>query len=423
VIELTPRAASGRAHSPLDGRLVFAVGARRSGTFWLHRVLTAHRDVAGVPGETYLFSQGIKPLVDRFHHGVASSPITGYTYMKRDDLIDALREFCDRVFLGLLDHVGPDAQYLVERTPWHVYDLDLIGEIYPDAHFVHIIRDGRDVARSLVSQPWGPTTVAEAAEEWRSSISTARGAAASLAYYREVRYEALLADPARELSDLYEWLGLDVSPPVLDPAVQEAAVLANMDPSAPGVATGKWRHAWSAADIAAFDEVAGSLIDELGYGREAVPAGAGVGVTRRIAGVARRLRTRPAPLPPSPRPGASTTDQYVLDNVLSVIEQRQYERLPALLTPNVVIRLIDGTREWSGRGADGIAELVDHLRRHEAVRRHQVRGDFYSGGSTYMAVLAHDGEHHNQHSVLVVQVAGDQVSNLTYHDLGFSPAE
>jgi len=402
---------------PLRDRMVFCVGARRSGTWWLQRILMSHPDVAEVPSETYLFSRGLVPLGDRFQHEVKGSLQVGSVYMQRAAYIEALRHFCDAVFAPFLE----GRHYLVERTPEHALALDLIGEVYPDARVVHIIRDGRDVARSLVSQPWGPTTVAEAADEWRSSITTARAAAASLAHYREVRYEALLADPARELSDLYTWLGLDVSPAVLDPAVQEAAVLANMDPSAPGVATGKWRHAWSPADLAAFDEVAGSLIDELGYGREAVPAGAGV--TRRIASVARRLRTRPTLPTPSPAPGASTTDQYVLDNVLSVIEQRQYDRLPALLTPNVVIRLIDGTREWSGRGADGIAELVDHLQRHEAGRRQQVRGDFYSSGSTYMAVLSHDGEHRNQHSVLVVQVAGDQVTNLTYHDLGFSPGE
>src|SRR5215212_5800458 len=138
-----------RADSPLAGRMIFNVGARRSGTLWLQRVVAAHPDVAAIPTESHLFSHGIAPLLERFHHGARSSPHLGALYVDREVLLDAAREFCDRIFGELLD---PGKRYLAERTPLHVLHLDLIGSIYPDASYVHIIRDGRDVARSLVSQ-------------------------------------------------------------------------------------------------------------------------------------------------------------------------------------------------------------------------------------------------------------------------------
>src|SRR5437867_3952052 len=42
--------------SSLQGRMIFNLGARRSGTFWLQRIVCAHSDVAEIPSETHLFS-------------------------------------------------------------------------------------------------------------------------------------------------------------------------------------------------------------------------------------------------------------------------------------------------------------------------------------------------------------------------------
>src|SRR5690242_16990370 len=103
--------------SPLFERMIFNVGARRSGTFWLQRIVTAHPDVAEIPSETSLFSHGIAPLMDRFHHGARSSPQVGVIYAPRDTLRDAIRLFTDTVLAPYLtDH----ATHLAERTALHV---------------------------------------------------------------------------------------------------------------------------------------------------------------------------------------------------------------------------------------------------------------------------------------------------------------
>src|SRR5205823_11694477 len=163
----------------------FLVGARRSGTNFLQRVLAAHPAVLPVPSETYVFASGLRPLSERIHHAAAGLNRTGATFMERDDFIAASRVFCDRIFGGLAERLDPGAERIVERTPWHAYDLELIGDVYPDAWVIQIIRDGRDVARSLLAQPWGPETMAEAAEEWRSSVAAA-AAAPKPARYAEV---------------------------------------------------------------------------------------------------------------------------------------------------------------------------------------------------------------------------------------------
>ena len=57
-----------RADSPLRGRMIFNVGARRSGPTGSSAFVTAHPEVAAVPSETHLFSHGIAPLFERFQH-------------------------------------------------------------------------------------------------------------------------------------------------------------------------------------------------------------------------------------------------------------------------------------------------------------------------------------------------------------------
>lgn len=244
--------------------MIFNLGARRSGTFWLQRIVTAHPQVGAVPAETHLLSHGIAPLMERFHHGDPGSTEVGAVFIERERLIAALRRFCDEVFGQFLG----EGLRVAERTPLHVFHLELAAEIYPDARFVHIIRDGRDVARSIAAQDWGPETIAGAAREWRQAVSAGRSAGAELGAerYLEVRYEDLLADSRAETERIYRWLGLPLGGGHLAGAVAESRREENVDRyGVGGVASGKWRSTFTSADLGAFAEEAGALLEELGY--------------------------------------------------------------------------------------------------------------------------------------------------------------
>ncbi|MGH2952085.1 MAG: sulfotransferase family protein, partial [Solirubrobacterales bacterium] len=273
-----------RADSPLAGRMIFAVGARRSGTYWLQRVLTDHPQIAGVPSESHLFSHGVAPLFERLQHSTRSSPQVGKVYVERDVALDAARDLCDAVLGGF---AAAGTRYVCERTPVHALHLELIAAIYPDARFLHIIRDGRDVARSLAVQDFGPEDIPAAAAEWRAAVEAARGAALPAEIYREVRYEQLLSEPERLLGDVYGWLGLEASPEVLRSAVTESETKLNVDQASQHrIATEKWRREFRREDLEGFNRVAGELLSELGY-RAADPA---------------ELPRRPAARRPTPGP-------------------------------------------------------------------------------------------------------------------------
>src|SRR3954447_3144554 len=148
-----------RADSPLRDRMLFLVGTQRSGTNWLQGMLRLHPDVVALPSETQLLSFGMHLLDQFIQHGPMESWVTSRTFMERDAFADAARDFCDAVFGQLAENLEADAPYILERTPNNAERMDLVAEIYPDGRAVHIIRDGRDVARSLVSMAWGPQTV------------------------------------------------------------------------------------------------------------------------------------------------------------------------------------------------------------------------------------------------------------------------
>jgi hypothetical protein len=229
---------------------------------------------------------------------VLGSPSTASVYMDRSEFVVAARSFCDAAFGGVADRLAPGARRIVERSPNHVEHLDLIGAVYPDSWIVHIIRDGRDVARSLVSQPWGPRSVAEAASLWARSIRSARAAAQHLTRYREVRYEELLKNPGSGLAEVFRFLDLDADTGTVNGVLAEAGVAYNTDQRRPEIGDGKWRSEWSSRDLASFERVAGDVRSALGYA-EAAATGTRTGQLLRAA-KRRVLPGDPGAVPPEP---------------------------------------------------------------------------------------------------------------------------
>src|SRR4051794_22403057 len=106
--------------------MIFSFGARRSGTWWIQRIIAAHPQVAAVPSESFFFSHAIAPLLERFQHVDREGASTGRIYADRALLHDAVRDFCDRIFEQF---AAPGTTRIAERTPWHVEHLDVMNAI------------------------------------------------------------------------------------------------------------------------------------------------------------------------------------------------------------------------------------------------------------------------------------------------------
>lgn len=402
--------------SPLHDRLVFLVGAQRSGTNWLQRMLATHPDVVSLPGETQLFTVGIATLAASVQHGTVGSTSTAAVYMDREEFLAATRAFCDAALAGVADRLHPTAARVLERSPNHVEHLDLIGAVYPDAWIVHIVRDGRDVARSLVSQPWGPRTVGAAAELWASSVRAARAAASQLQRYQEVRYEALLADPRGELTRVLQFLGVDSSPPTIDAALLEAGVAYNTDARRPEIGDGKWRGDWTSRDVAAFSRAAGDVLVALGYDPDLRTT------SRRVPRLhpAPRFPTRRrdgAAASPSPRPYLPLeVRQRRVDALCAALASGDITAAVACLSERARVRVVTDTDDRQSRAEEGRTLLATAAAAPGTTWGSQRRGDVHVAEPVFTVVLDHETAGDTTQRVVVVNFgADDYIDGVTVY--------
>jgi hypothetical protein len=162
-----------------------------------------------------------------------------------------------------------------DKTPTHVLYLRRLARTFPEARFVHLIRDGRDVALSYLDAGWGPSTVDDAAIEWRRRVAAGRRAGRRLGpeRYEEVRYEDLIADPESAVTRLCRFVDLPWDERMLRYRERADEVIgATRFPEAhqrlrlpPTAGLRDWRHQMDPADVARFEAIAGSLLKELGY--------------------------------------------------------------------------------------------------------------------------------------------------------------
>lgn len=261
-------------------RTIFVLGNRRSGTTWLAELLYSHPDVGGamareradindiMPSESLVFGA----LADYWINGWRSDRNGIAAYMDPDAVAAALRAFCDRLFQAGNKRYSPGSPWYLEKSPDNVDRLPILTATYPDAWKVHIVRDGRDVVRSMMRAPFDDVTSAGyAAAEWVKTIRNVRREEWRLPRFREVRYEDVASDPVGQTVALFEWMGLDVNDDVVERVrVAAGRPVAKMGSQGPG--SGRWRD-MDPADLAAVYEVAGDLLAELGYldGSELVP--------------------------------------------------------------------------------------------------------------------------------------------------------
>src|SRR5947209_332755 len=203
-----------RADSPLRDRVIFVEGAPRSGTTWLVTLLATHPQIAGIDAESHLFDFGVDRLFDNFEkrdpllHGLN-------LYLSRDELVDLARDLCDGVLMAMRSNVsGAAPPFVVEKTPAGArqdgLDLERKRDCYPDAWYVHVVRDREAVTRSLMRAPFMPDRSRAACEAvWDRVVGGIRDSFGDLPRYREVTYEQLRGDPAAGCGQLFEWLGID----------------------------------------------------------------------------------------------------------------------------------------------------------------------------------------------------------------------
>jgi hypothetical protein len=223
---------------------VFVGGTGRSGTTVMARLLGAHAAVHNISvevrfindpgglcdlaaGRTTYYHFRRKMLNRWFYRDVHNGETRGvHRILDRKTVQDALpaledglqadpwragEAFVHRLFDPLAEAHG--ASRWVEMTPPNArYAGDLL-RMFPDMRLIHMIRDGRDVACSVASRNWGPSTPEGGLDWWAKRLEQAFEGLDQLPPDRvlPVRLEQLVGDEGEaELARVCAFLGLDL---------------------------------------------------------------------------------------------------------------------------------------------------------------------------------------------------------------------
>jgi hypothetical protein len=255
---------------------VFLVGAERSGTTLLRLMLDGHPQIAwpcefDFALEWPAAEAGEWPDLFDYWSALAESRQARRTRI----VIHAQLEFPELV-RSLHAQICSRTSKPIAGVTAHRHFARLL-RLWPEARFVYLVRDGRDVARSHVEMGWAGNVWA-AASVWRETERDWRRLCAGVPASRriEVRYEDLVREPRRELTRVCEFLGVRYSPEMLDyPARTSYA------PPDPRIIA-RWREQLSARELAWLEREIGAELRARAYAPSRVRA-AWIPAPRRFA--------------------------------------------------------------------------------------------------------------------------------------------
>lgn len=269
---------------------MFLVGQGRSGTTLFQQMLDAHPELSMIR-ETFFMPRLIEDwrLLYRDGH-LDTDAIVEATRGRLDELglepgeakrrMDALVEptpasVIRAICTGPAEREGKSAWG--DKTPRYVMHIPTLARTFPDARFVHLTRDGRDVWLSYRDQGFGPTDLRTAAYEWNRRVGTGRKAGRRLGSerYREVRYEDLIEDPERVLRSVCSFIDLpfddamlrhhEVADSKLPPVEENPHHRRAREPVMRSPRD--WRATLTDSQIRDYEATAGALLEDLGYER------------------------------------------------------------------------------------------------------------------------------------------------------------
>ena len=212
---------------------VFIIGVPRSGTTLLRVLFDSHSQIAALPETPWLLGAygsdaSLRGLVEDLTDGPYGA-VRNVSGIEPSDALAAGRRFLEELFKPVL--IKKNKRHLVFKTPHDIRHLDFLTKFMPDARYIHITRDGRDVCLSQLAKKgsffrdlkeFGRLSYANAFRRWAEWEQHIRSA-----LYRDgihvahIRYEDLVKDPHNELRRLCDFLNVPFERGMLDYAAME----------------------------------------------------------------------------------------------------------------------------------------------------------------------------------------------------------
>jgi hypothetical protein len=254
---------------------IFIGGAGRSGTSLLRTILDSHPRIF-IGAELKVI-----PEIARFRQRMTryAAHLDHYFDIDKRALNDTFAQF----IISLLHrkHKKSGKPRVGEKTPNNVFVFHHLHQIFPNSPLLHIIRDGRDVVRSLLEQEWTNATgeplpitndPKAAAEYWVNAVIAGRRAAQRFPTladkYLEIRYEDLVNETEDAVRTIIDHVDETWAPEILTFHKRESSVYQQVYRPISDQSVGKWTTQLSKEQKEIVKDVAGDLLIELGYAED-----------------------------------------------------------------------------------------------------------------------------------------------------------
>ncbi len=267
----------------------FILGAQRSGTTMLRLMLNKHPNIA-IPHETGFITvfyselsrygdlsikhNQKKLLEDISHHKLV---IRGKHITDKEKILSHnISNYSDLINAIFIEYAkSNNKKRWGDKTPFYTPDIDILYTLFPEAKFLHLVRDGRDVIISQRNISWMSNSVPRLAEEWKwkTTICSKVGKVLGTRKYLEIKYEDLVISPEVELKKICKFFNEEYDERILRYSDDAKNIVPNeslkwhqnsvQTPDKNKIS--KWKNILSKSDRIIFEQIAGSTLKEYGY--------------------------------------------------------------------------------------------------------------------------------------------------------------
>lgn len=263
---------------------VFIGGHPRSGTTLLGALIGTHSDCICTPESQFktrvlrkknIIKGNNIDLKSAFHEILKDwrFKIWGLKINTYPSTVEIYAELIEYIIIQYASKKGKyNPKVWVDHTPSNIKNAMNLLRLFPDAKFLHIVRDGRAVSASIMPLDWGTNTIYKSALSWKKRVTNYIKLEDELGsqYIKRIKFEDLVQSPEKTLKDICNFINIDYQGKMVEGTGFQTPIYTKKQHSLVGrrpdiSEISAWKNLLTQRQIEIFESIAHDLLLSLGY--------------------------------------------------------------------------------------------------------------------------------------------------------------